>query len=430
MRWAIVMATLLGVLIQWGPGEALSAAAEPAQIVFLTWKPNQPEIWQRLVHAFQNRHPQIRVLVQLGPHSSTDYHAILSQRLKNRDPSVDIFFMDVVWPPEFASAGWAMDLTGRFPPGDQEEFLPGPIAANTFGGKIYGVPCYVAAGLLYYRKDLLARHGLLPPTSWEEMLIQGRGIQDKEGEGVGHIYSAQFKQYEGLVCNMLEFIRSHGGDVLDSRSGRSPLAEAPARRAVGFVRDRIVGRAAPQGVVNYEEPESLNLFVQGKAIFHRNWPYAWDVANDPSKSKVAGKVGRGELPAFSGHKPASTLGGWQFGINRWSRRQEEAWRFVQFMTSPEAQKALAMEAGLAPGRRSVYRDPDLQAKRPHLGALLQALENALPRPLSPVYPMISQELQRFFSYALLNKEINYSLLAGRTSATIEKLYAMGAAIHP
>jgi multiple sugar transport system substrate-binding protein len=152
------------------------------------------------------------------------------------------------------------------------------------------------------------------------------------------------------------------------------------------------------------------------------------VANNPQKSKIAGKVGVGMLPAFAGHDSASTLGGWQFGINRLSRHPQEAWRFIQYMTSHQAQKILALEAGLAPARRSVYNDRDVQERMPHLKAFLPAFEKARPRPLSPVYPMISQELQRFFSQAIVNKRSHISKLAKNASARIEKLSKLGAMI--
>ena len=262
------------------------------------------------------------------------------------------------------------------------------------------------------------------------MLKQGRVILKGEREGGLNIYSAQFKQYEGLVCNMLEFIWSHGGRVLDPKTGRASLSDPNVIKAIAFVRDRIEGEAAPQGTINYEEPESLHLFIQGKALFHRNWPYAWSVANDPQKSRVAGKAGVGSMPAFSGYETASTLGGWQFGINQWSRRKEQAWKFIQFMTSYKSQKLLALDAGLAPTRRSVYLDAQVQERMPHLKALLPAFEKARPRPLSPVYTMLSQELQRFFSRAIVEKKSNIPDLAKATSERIEKLARLGASVKP
>jgi multiple sugar transport system substrate-binding protein len=368
--------------------------------------------------------------VQVGPHSSTEYHAIVAQRLKNKDSSVDVFFMDVIWPPEFANAGWALDLTSRFPVKERNQFLPGPIAANTYRGKIYGVPCFIDAGLFYYRQDLLKKYNFKPPSLWEEMLAQGQAIVQGENDPSLHIYSGQFKQYEGLVCDMMEFIWSNGGAVIDRGTGRAVLHEPAAVEAVAFVRDRIVGQAAPRGAINYEEPESLALFIQGKAVFHRNWPYAWAVANDPGKSTIAGKISVVALPAFAGHGSVSTLGGWQFGINRYSTHPKEAWRFIRFVTSRETQKFLALHAGLAPTRRSVYDNSEIQKKRAHLKAFLPAFEKARPRLLSPVYPMISQELQRFFSRAILTeKESDLSGMATAASMKIGKLFELGAMIE-
>ncbi len=400
---------------------------EPQTIVFLKWKPSQPEVWERLIQRFNQTHPWIRVQVQIGPHSSTESHAIVTQRLKNKDTSVDVFLMDVIWPPEFASAGWALDLTSKFSRKEQKAFLPATISANTYHGKIYGVPSYLDAGLFYYRKDLLEKYRFNPPTSWDEMLAQGNDILKREADPTLHVYSAQFKQYEGLVCDMLEFIWSHGGRVLDPRTGQVLLAEPSTIQAITFVRDRIIGKAAPEGAVNYEEPESLEVFVQGKAVFHRNWPYAWAVANDPAKSKVAGRVGVGTLPAFSGHSPAAALGGWQFGISRWSKHVEEAWEFVKFMTSSNSQKTLAIHAGLAPTRVAVYRDPEVEGKMPHLKDFLPAFKRARPRPVSALYPMISQELQRFFSRAIADRQADIQDLAEETSARIERVVAMEAA---
>jgi multiple sugar transport system substrate-binding protein len=403
---------------------------EPIALTFMTWKPNIPQAWEGLIKRFEAQNPDIRIQRQVGPHSSTQFHAILSQRLKNRDPSVDVFFMDVIWPPEFASAGWALELRSRFTAAEQRDFLPAPIAANTYGEGIYGVPSFLDAGLLYFRKDLIEKYGFDPPGTWEEMLFQGQTILKGEHDATLHLYSAQFKQYEGLVCDMLEFIWSNGGGVLNVQTGEVLLDEPAAVEAVAFVRDRIIDKAAPRGVLNYEEPESLTLFVQGKAVFHRNWPYAWTLANDPHGSKVAGKVGVGSLPSFQGHPPASALGGWQFGINRFSKHPDEAWRFIRFMTSYESQKALAFEAGRAPTRRAVYEDPDLRIRMPHLTAFLPAFEAARPRPLSPIYPMISQELQRFFSRAISQRGSDLPALARETASMIEKFVQLGARVKP
>ena len=84
----------------------------------------------------------------------------------------------------------------------------------------------------------------------------------------------------------------------------------------------------------------------------------------------------------------------------------------------------AIEAGLAPTRVAVYHDPEVQDKMPHLQYFLPAFEKARPRPVSPLYPMMSQELQRFFSHAISQPKTDVSALAKATSAKLEKIVQM------
>lgn len=413
---------LIVVFIVCSPLFVLSSAKAKSEIVFLTWKPNKPGIWHQLISRFQKSHPDIIVRLQIAPHSATTYHAVVTQRLKNKDQSLDVFLMDVTWPREFISAGWVMDLSKRFPESERKKFLKAPIRANSYKGKIFGVPSYIASGIFYYRKDLLKKYNLSVPTTWEEMIKTGQKIREKEKTSHLWTYCAQFKQYEGLVCNMLEIIWSNGGEVFNPASGKINLNSPEVLSAIEFVRDKIIGgNSSPRGVLNYEEPESLSLFIQGRAIFHRNWPYAWSIINDPSMSRVAGLVDVTTLPAFQGKESFSALGGWQFGISAFTNRSEEAWKFVDFMTSYKSQRFLAIESGLAPTREAVYKDKLILQKMPHLTDFLPVFKRARTRPLSPFYPVISQELQRFFSKAISNPDIDISRIAVDTTKRLRKI---------
>lgn len=392
-------------------------------IRFVSWKPNQPEVWDEAINRFHKKYPNLRVEREIGPHSSTEYHDLLTQKLKNRDTSVDVFFMDVIWPPEFAAAGWALPLDRYFSSEERAKFIEGPMLANSYEGSIYGVPFWISSGLLYYRKDLLEKYGLKPPETWEEMVGQAKRILEAEKKQNPNLkgYSAQFKQYEGLVCNMLEFIMSGGGVIMDAESGRPGIAREPALRAVRFVRDEIAGGIAPRGVLTYQEPESLDLFIQGGAVFHRNWPYAWEVSNNPKKSQIAGKVGISVLPHFEGGKSHAALGGWQFAINRYSKKPDLAWKFIEFMTSPSMQRFLANEAAQPPTRLSLYEDSEVIGKNPHFRDFKEVFLTAYPRPKSPFYPAISNVLQRYFSKALAIENSNIESLAKEAEAEIKVL---------
>jgi multiple sugar transport system substrate-binding protein len=394
------------------------------EIRFVTWKSQFPKVWDQAIGEFEAEHPGLKIVREIGPHSSTDFHDLVTQKLKNRDPEMDVFFMDVIWPAEFGAAGWALPLDRYFPPAERGKFLVAPMLANTYRGQIYGVPLFIDAGMLYYRKDLLARYGFSPPRTWLELVAQAKAVlaQEKDPHLTG--FSGQFKQYEGLVCNMMEYVLSNGGALWDANALKGSLHDGRVVEAVRFVRDRIIGEISHRGVLAYQEPESLALFAQGRAVFHRNWPYAWEIASDPQRSRVVGKVGMAVLPAFPGGKSVSTLGGWQLGISRFSRKPDVAWKFVSFMTSREMQKRIALFAGRAPARMALYRDPDVLRKRPEFETQFETFLNAVPRPRTPVYIPLSNIMQRFFSSAIALRDSNIESLARFASRDMDRVLGL------
>lgn len=398
---------------------ALLFAGIQTTLTFVTWRSSDPRLWDEIIARFESRHPDIKIRCEIGPHSSTQFHDLLTQKLKNMDPGVDVFFMDVVWPAEFASAGWVLALDSFFSEEERKKFLPGAVASNTYKGHIYGLPLFIDTGLLYYRKDLLQKYGFSPPETWQELVSQATFIlkQEKHSQPTLKGYSGQFKQYEGLICNMLEFIKSNGGTILDKESTTVLLNDSKAIKAVSFVRDEIIGNIAPRGVLYYEEPESLALFIQGNAIFHRNWPYAWRELNNPEKSKVVGRVGVAPLPHFPEKKGASTLGGWQLGISKFSRHPQEAWKFIEFVGNPDIQKLIALKVGKAPARKRLYEDQDILTRNSQFN-IKQAFLEAVPRPITPLYPLISYVLQSYFSKAISDATSDIRILANRATEEI------------
>ena len=143
---------------------------------FVSWKPDQPKVWNEAVERFTAAHPHISIVREIAPHSSTAYHDLLSQKLKNHDPTVDLFFMDVIWVPEFAAAGWALPLDEYFSPPEQAKFLPATITAGTYQGSVYGIPSRIDGGMLYYRRDLLEAYEFSPPDTWDELARQAETI--------------------------------------------------------------------------------------------------------------------------------------------------------------------------------------------------------------------------------------------------------------
>lgn len=355
-----------------------------------------PAHLRALLDEFERRNPGIAVKDETLPASTDEQHQYYVINLEAMSADFDVLSMDVIWVPEFARAGWLRDLSHLLPPGERDDFFPGPVEADRWAGRMYAVPWYIDAGLLYYRIDLLRKHGLDVPRSWPELVATARRVMEREPGIYGYIW--QGRQYEGLVCNVLEYVWSNGGEVL--QDGRCVIDSPENAEALRFVRDLIAryGVTPPLVTTSIEET-TRHIFGGGRALFMRNWPYAWTVFQREG-SPVRGKVGVAPLPSFPGRPSASTLGGWQLGVNRYSKRAEAAEKLVVFLTSPQTQKRLALTLGYKPTRKSLYADADLRREQPFIVGLYDIFMKARPRPVTPYYMMMTQVMQSEFSAAV------------------------------
>ncbi|MEW6636900.1 MAG: extracellular solute-binding protein, partial [Actinomycetota bacterium] len=155
---------------------------------------------------------------------------------------------------------------------------------------------------------------------------------------------------------------------------------------------------APQAVANYTETESHTAFLNGDAVFLRNWPYVYGlIGTDDFPNVKKEQVGVAPLPAGpAGSKPG--LGGWNFMINAASDAQDAAYQFVQFATAPEQQKFRALEGGFLPTLSELYEDQEIIDAIPVIRlAGQEALQNATPRPVSPYYSDMSLQMAEQFN---------------------------------
>ncbi len=393
---------------------AAACTKEPApdpNTITITFKHSKlfgdPAALQTLIKEFEREHkgivfhtsknPGIRVKDETLPSSSDEQHQFYVINLEAGSSDFDVFAIDVIWVAEFAKAGWLRDLSKLLPAQDRTEFFHGPIEAVTLDDRVYAIPWFIDAGVLYYRKDLLAKYGgVPPPRTWGKLVRIAADIPKHEPGMYGFVW--QGKQYEGLVCNVLEYLWSNGGAVFED--GKVVIDSPENREALKVMVDLVrTYRVTPDLVTTLTEEPSREIFGRGKAIFMRNWPYAWRLLEQDG-SPVKGKVGMTVLPHFRGHPSAATLGGWQLAVNKNSKHPEAAEQFVAFMTSAKAQKHLGLTVGFQPTRKALYEDAELLAAQPALAELHEIFQSARPRPVSPYYVLLSQAMQSEFSAAL------------------------------
>ena len=316
-----------------------------------------------------------------SPADTNDRLALYQQYWAARSPDVDVYMIDVIWPGIVAPH--ALDLKPYLTEAELKEFFPRIVQNNTIRGKLTSLPFFTDAGILYYRKDLLEKYGYTsPPRTWNELEQMAERVMEGERRAGNRDFWGfvfQGKPYEGLTCDALEWIYSHGGGrivepdgTISVNNGRAALA---LNRAHGWV-----GRIAPQGVTSYAEEEARNVWQQGNSLFMRNWPYAYALGQAEG-SPIRGKFGVTVLPKASADAPnAATLGGWQLMVSAYSRYPKEAVDLVKYLASYEVQKDNAVRLSRLPTRPALYTDRDVLARNPWFRDLLPVFQNAVSRP--------------------------------------------------
>ena len=321
---------------------------------------------------------QVRVVST--PKESNEILALYQQLLTSGSGDIDVLRIDVVWPGVLAPH--LVDLGQSVPKEVTSQHFPAIIEADTVNGKLVALPWFTDAGVLYYRKDLLEKHGRKPPTTWQEMTETAKAVQDAERKaGNANLWGFVFqgRAYEGLTCNALEWIDSFGGGAIVDAQGKVTVNNPKAVEALKLA-SSWVKSVSPQGVLNYAEEEARGAFQSGSAVFMRNWPYAWALAQKPD-SPVKDKVGVIPLPKGGpGGKNSGTLGGWQLAVNRHSKNVKASVDLAVWLTGPEEQKRAAIQASLNPTRPELYDDPEVQKANPFFHDLLPTLKSAVARP--------------------------------------------------
>jgi multiple sugar transport system substrate-binding protein len=392
-----------------------------------TFGPDPSGSLQDLVERFNEEYRgRYEAVYREMPADTGQYFNKIRNEFQAGADSTDLVGGDVVWPVQFAENDFIEPLTERFPPEEQEAFLPAPIEANTYDGEIWGVPWFTDAGMLYYRRDLLEEAGFSePPKTWEELKEQARKTTRDTDTRYGFVF--QGANYEGGVVNGLEYIWTHGGDVVDADdANRIVIASPESVAGLTTERSMIEDGIAPQAVTTFTEFESHSAFLRGESVFIRNWPYMYGLLADPEQSRVEPEqvsiaplpVGGRQDRSFSG------LGGWSFYLNAASDVQDAAYAFAEFATSPEQQKIRALDGGFLPTLEELYEDEEILDKVPVARLGREAIRNARPRPLSPYYSDMALRMGEQFS-ASLEGEIPPEEAVDRLQEGLQEIVDLG-----
>jgi multiple sugar transport system substrate-binding protein len=377
------------------------------QVTYCTGKDTTGETkeWRKRFNAkYEAQGVSVRILE--FPASADEQRNQFVQRQEARAADCDVFRSDVIWTAEFASQGWLYDMT-PYVERIKDRFIESSLETATYDGRVWGVPSYTNAALLYYRKDKVSN----VPATWQE-------LYDQAASGDGIVF--QGAAYEGLTCDWLELAFAAGGSVLSEDGQKATIDSSQNVAATKLMVDAVKRGAAPRSVATYMEPESLAAWQTGRYSFMRNWPYAYGLSQDTDELK--GKFAVAPLPAYEGAGRASILGGGNSVISVYSKNPGGALAVVDFLASQDWQTTLTAEFSQMSPFKATYDQPEVHKAIPFHAEIRKAIEQARARPVSPVYPQISQAIYDNVNDAIAGRATPEDAMK-RAQASIEKALA-------
>jgi multiple sugar transport system substrate-binding protein len=376
------------------------AQGETLLRVFAGGQQQRPDLTRKMFDEYEKRNPGVKVTLESGGATSELQRQYLSTVLGAKDASLDVFILDIINPAQYQAAGWIEPLDQYLGVKDAKsymsQYLPAYATANVIDNKIFALPDFADSMFLYYRKDLLDKYGVKPPSTWDELATASQKIQQGEKNANLQGLSFQGAPIEGAVCTFLLPYWSQGKDFQKGARLDKAAAVSGLNMWLGMV-DKGV---AKKNIAEVKTGDTVNEFMAGDVVFAINWGYAWDLFQKDPNSKVKGNVAVAKLPAMPGGQSATCIGGWQWAVSAFSKNKAEAAKLIKFMSSPEVSKYLAINGSLLPVYANVYTDKDVLASNPWYGLALPVVQSARSRPVSPRYAEVSDVVRTQTSAAL------------------------------
>lgn len=367
----VLILTVLMVITTTGCSEAEAKK----QITFAAIEDATPAT-KRLIDTYNASQEVYHVeWVTLPPDARQNFeqlHTLLSEA----NTKYDVLSLDVTWIGEFAHRGYIEPLDDYM--GGEGitigDYSRGIMEAGRYMEKQYAIPYYQNVGLLYYRKDLIQEMEASVLDSgnymYSDLAKLSKRYQGEGGTDTGFVF--QSGAYEGLTVNVTEFT-----DSLRS-----------VKKGLETMKTFVDADYTPEDILNYTENQTHDAFIQGKAVFSRNWSYQYQLINSNNSAINLEQVGIAPLP-YGG-----VVGGYLLGINQHTQNKDGAWDFLTFATGIEGQKIMASE-GYIPTHSALLIDEEVFQADGILQyeSVRNALMTSITRPVSPSYDELSDTIQ-------------------------------------
>lgn len=379
----------------------------PKEDVTLTaWiMPNSPKPDKDFLTAMKpylDQNPNVKINVTVLDWGSA-WTKITTAATSGQGP--DILQLGTTWVPAIAAMNGIDDVTDRVEAlGGSEDYLPASWKTTKIDGsdEVYGLPWFVDARALFYRKDALEQAGLDPATAFKDWdtfkqtLSKLNGIEI-EGQKMT-AFGVPGKNDWNVPHNIFPWIWAAGGTIFNEDNTKATFNDQTALEGVmyytGLANEGLVDKASLEK--NSSQIESD--FSDGKTAVMVSG--SWMIKNFATPEKDGGvgektaaqNYGVAALPAGP-TGPSTFIGGSHLTIFKGSKHKEAAWDVIKYLSSDEAQLTYSQLSGQLPAKISVMNSLTTD---PGFKEMVEATKYGMSYPSIPQWGPCETALVKYF----------------------------------
>ncbi|ELY48322.1 extracellular solute-binding protein [Natronorubrum sulfidifaciens] len=376
----------------------------------------------------------IDIQLQPGDEDTDDRRDSYTNLLQAEETQPDLFLMDNGWVNVFIQRGHIANLSEELDDEDlslvEDEYFESftETARDPETGDLYGVPIFPDYPTMQYRKDYAREAGYddddfeewaTEPMTWQEWAEVTEEIVEASDAEYG--LATQWDQYEGTACcTWNEVMSSFGGayfggfDNLFGPIGERDVTvdEPEFIEGLQMMRTFVAEEAdehtledeyplglATSDITSWTEEDAREAILDGDAVMQRNWPYTINenlgsedhdlTVDDYGAMPMPYAVTEDEAAQPGTGGSTSALGGWHIVLNPNSQNKEEALEVLRAAMTDEFNLGMFDLYGWIPPKPALFDTEDAESVEPmghYMDTLRVAGENAMPRPVTTVWP--------------------------------------------
>lgn len=380
--------------------------AAPVTLRFLDWQlAEEPtgSAYRSVIAAFERANPNIKIEAEAVP--LAQYQARVVSQAK-AGQLADVLRVFDPWIRGWIDEGFLLDLNPLVAKAEERNFkdlfYKPTIDLATAKNGFYGVPGWNTALMLQYNVKLFEEAGLdpaKPPRTWTELTEYAKKLTKPGGAQYG--IALHGSKQSSAVTRFVTWLFNNDVDVIRS-DGSVDLDSPRAIETLTYWTDLVLKhKVAPPGATDVDVQNGRSLFAQRKvAMFQNASMSAYLVANEnpsiKSEIRVAPmptNVGKAYTPQFMSF----------LSIDKNTKNQEAAWKFVQAFNTKQNWIDIWKTAGMQPARKDAFEDPEIQ-RDPIVKATTEMTSNVKFIPPIPQWPQISDAIAAAIQQVLANQK--------------------------